>query len=61
MGSIISDYLFKTVYIDLHITMTGEIFLLLFSRVLSFIDVFTPVKDTVSPSQVVSLTGGRRA
>lgn len=61
MGSVISDYLFTTGYVALHIIMTGGIFLLLYSRVLSFIDMFTSVKDTVSPSQVGCLTGSMRA
>ncbi len=59
MGSVISEYLFTTVYVDLRIIVTGGIFQLLFSRVLSFIDMFTSVKDTVSPSQVGCLTGSR--
>lgn len=60
MESVNSDCLFTIVYVDLHIIMTGGIFLLLFSCVLSFIDMFTSVKDTVFPPQVFRLTGSWR-
>ena len=60
--SLISYYLLTTVYADLHITLTGGVFFLqLFSRVLSFIDMFTSVKGVVFPSLVVCLTGSTDA